>query len=43
MPIRKYKPYTASRRSMTVSTFEEITKEKPEKSLLKKKKQQAGR
>ncbi len=43
MPIRKFKPYTASRRSMTVSTFEEITKEKPEKSLIRKKKQKAGR
>lgn len=43
MPTRKYKPYTASRRSMTVSTFEEITKEKPEKSLISKKKQNAGR
>jgi large subunit ribosomal protein L2 len=43
MPIRKYKPYTASRRSMTVSTFEEITKDKPEKALVRKKKQNAGR
>ncbi len=43
MPIRKYRPYTPSRRSMTVSTFEEITKEKPERSLIKKKKQNAGR
>jgi large subunit ribosomal protein L2 len=43
MPIRKYKPYTASRRGMSVSTFEEITKDKPEKSLVKKKKQNAGR
>jgi large subunit ribosomal protein L2 len=43
MPIRKYKPYTASRRGMTVSTFEEITKDKPEKSLVQKKKQNAGR
>lgn len=43
MPIRKYKPYTPSRRSMTVSTFEEITKAKPERSLVRKKKQNAGR
>ena len=43
MPIRKYRPYTPSRRSMTVSTFEEITKEKPERSLVRKKKQKAGR
>lgn len=43
MPIRKYKPYTASRRSMTVSTFDEITKDKPERALLQRKKQKAGR
>jgi large subunit ribosomal protein L2 len=43
MPTRKFKPYTPSRRSMTVSTFEEITKDKPEKALVTKKKQQAGR
>ncbi len=43
MPTRKYKPYTPSRRSMTVSTFEEITKAKPERSLVRKKKQNAGR
>lgn len=33
MSIRKYKPYTPSRRNMTNSTFEEITKTTPEKSL----------
>jgi len=43
MPIRKFKPTTPSRRFMTVSTFEEITKDKPEKSLLEKKKSKAGR
>lgn len=43
MPIRKYNPYTASRRSMTVSSFEEVTKDAPEKSLIRKKKQRAGR
>lgn len=43
MPTRKFRPYTPSRRSMTVSTFEEITKDKPEKALVTKKKQQAGR
>jgi large subunit ribosomal protein L2 len=35
MPIRKFKPYTPSRRHMTGLTFEEITKTKPEKSLSK--------
>lgn len=33
MAIRGYKPTTPSRREMTVSTFEEITKSTPEKSL----------
>ncbi len=43
MPNRKYKPYTPSRRAMTVSTFEEVTKSKPERGLIIKKKQNAGR
>ena len=43
MGIRRFKPYTPSRRNMTVSTFEEITKKTPEKSLLAKKKEKAGR
>ncbi len=34
MPVRKYKPTSPARRFMTVSTFEEITKKDPEKSLL---------
>lgn len=34
MAIKKYKPTTPGRRDMTVSTFEEITKGEPEKSLL---------
>ena len=34
MPVRKYKPTSPGRRFMTVSTFEEITKTEPEKSLL---------
>ena len=34
MPIRRYKPTSAGRRFMSVSTFEEVTKSKPEKSLL---------
>ena len=33
MPIRRYKPTSPGRRFMSVSTFEEITKRKPEKSL----------
>ena len=43
MGIKHFKPYTPSRRNMTVSNFEEITKKTPEKSLLAKKKEKAGR
>jgi large subunit ribosomal protein L2 len=35
MPIKSYKPYTASRRFMTVSSFDDLSKDKPEKSLVK--------
>lgn len=34
MAIKKFKPVTPGRRNMTVSTFEEITKSTPEKSLV---------
>ena len=43
MAIRTIKPYTASRRNMTSSTFEEITKSTPEKSLTVRIKNTAGR
>ena len=43
MPIRKYKPTSPGRRSMSVSTFEEITKKQPEKSLIEPLKKHAGR
>jgi large subunit ribosomal protein L2 len=43
MAIRKYKPTSPGRRSMSVSTFEEITKKKPEKSLTEPLKRKAGR
>ena len=33
MGIKKYNPTTPGLRGMTVSTFEEITADKPEKSL----------
>src|SRR5947208_13515682 len=33
MPVRRYKPTSPGRRFMSVSTFEEVTKSKPEKSL----------
>lgn len=43
MAIRRYKPTSPARRSMSVSTFEEITKKKPEKSLTEPLKKHAGR
>ncbi len=43
MGMKHFKPYTPSRRNMTVSDFSEITKTTPEKSLLAKKKKNAGR
>ena len=43
MGMKHFKPYTPSRRNMTVSDFGEITKKTPEKSLLAKKKKNAGR
>ncbi len=43
MGIKSYKPYTPSRRFATVSTFEEITKDKPERGLTIATKRKAGR
>ena len=43
MGVKHFKAYTPSRRNMTVSTYEEVTKKSPEKSLLAKKKKYAGR
>lgn len=43
MPIKKFKPTSPARRHMTVSTFEEISKVEPEKSLLAKNKKTGGR
>ena len=43
MGMKHYKAYTPSTRNMTVSDFSEITKKTPEKSLLAKKKKNAGR
>ena len=41
--MKHFKAYTPSRRNMTVSDFSEITKKTPEKSLLAKKRKNAGR
>ena len=43
MGIKQYKPTTPSRRGMSVSTFDEITKTKPERSLTTTLKKHAGR
>jgi large subunit ribosomal protein L2 len=43
MPIKTYKPTSPGRRGMSVPTFEEITKTKPEKSLLAPLYKKAGR
>jgi large subunit ribosomal protein L2 len=43
MAVKKYKPVTPSLRGMTGHTFEEITKSKPERSLVIPKKRTSGR
>lgn len=43
MAVKKFNPITPSRRQMTMPTFEEITSQEPEKSLLVALKTKAGR
>ena len=43
MALKSFKPYSAGRRFMTVSAFDEITASKPEKSLLAPLTQKGGR
>jgi large subunit ribosomal protein L2 len=43
MALRKYRPTSPGRRGMTVSAFEEITSNRPEKSLVVVKAKQSGR
>ena len=43
MPIRLYKPTSPARRFMSVLTFEEITKKKPERALVEYLQNHAGR
>ncbi|MDQ3856814.1 MAG: 50S ribosomal protein L2, partial [Chloroflexota bacterium] len=43
MPVRKYKPTSPGRRGMSVSTFDEVTKSKPEKRLTESKRSTGGR
>src|SRR5207245_6098023 len=43
MAVRKYKPTTPGRRGASVSTFDELTRSTPEKSLVAKGRNKAGR
>jgi large subunit ribosomal protein L2 len=43
MPVKTFKPTTPTRRTMTVASFDEITKTTPEKSLLRPLKKSGGR
>lgn len=43
MPLKKFRPYTPSRRHMSVADFSELTKKKPEKALLSPNPEKAGR
>ena len=43
MPLRNYRPTSPGRRNSMGYTFDEVTKTKPEKSLLVSKKQRSGR
>lgn len=43
MPVKTYKPTSPGRRGMSVSTFEEITKDTPERSLVVPLRKKAGR
>lgn len=43
MPIKQMKPTTPGRRQMTIADFSDLTKKRPEKSLVKGKKRTSGR
>jgi large subunit ribosomal protein L2 len=43
MPVKKYKPTSPGRRGMSGASFEEITKNTPERSLLRAKRSKGGR
>lgn len=43
MPVKKYKPTTPGQLGMTVSTFEEVTKTRPERSLIVEQRKTGGR
>ncbi|MGH9462415.1 MAG: 50S ribosomal protein L2 [Vicinamibacteria bacterium] len=43
MPVKKFRPTSPGRRALTVQTFEELSKERPLKSLTEPKKSSGGR
>ncbi len=43
MGVKKYKPVTPGQRSMTGYTFEEITKTRPERALIRPRRKTGGR
>jgi large subunit ribosomal protein L2 len=43
VPVKKYNPYTPSRRNMSTSGFAELTRARPEKSLLRPLSKKSGR
>ena len=43
MAVKSFKPYSAGRRFMTVASFDEITTNKPERSLVERVQQHGGR
>ncbi len=43
MPVKKYKPTSPGRRFMSVSSFDEVTRSSPEKSLVEHLKKHSGR
>ena len=43
MPVKTFRPLTPSTRYITISSFHEITKDKPEKSLISIRKKSGGR
>ncbi len=43
MPVKKFRPLTPSTRYITIASYDEITKSRPEKSLVKTRKKTGGR
>ena len=43
MAVKSFKPYSAGRRFMTVASFDEVTTDKPERSLLVRLTKKGGR